>query len=111
MKALAVICILLVAASIASPQGYVPKSGFVPDSKTARKIAEAVLVPIYGEAKIQEEQPFTAKLEGDIWIVAGTLRCKDQNGKTLSGEHCMGEVAVVKLAKSDGRILSMTHYK
>ena len=29
--------------------GYVPKNGFVPDEKTAIKIAEAVLFPIYGE--------------------------------------------------------------
>src|SRR5262249_3282503 len=92
------------AANAALSQGYVPKSGFVPDSKTATKIAEAVLVPVYGEAKIQEEQPFTAKLKGDIWTVAGTSHCKDQNGNVLSADHCLGGVAVVRLAKSDGRI-------
>ena len=111
MRALTLTCALLLASCIALSQGYVPKSGFVPDSKTARKIAEAVLVPVYGEAKIQEEQPLTAKLEGDVWIVAGTLHCKDQDGKILSPEHCVGGVAIVRLAKSDGRILSMTHYK
>lgn len=31
-----------------------PKDGFVPDAKTAVKVAEAVLIPVYGEKKISE---------------------------------------------------------
>jgi hypothetical protein len=31
--------------------GYKPNDGFVADSQTAVKIAEAVLIPLYGESK------------------------------------------------------------
>jgi len=34
-----------------------PKDGFVPDAKTAEKIAEAVLIPVYGEEQISRERP------------------------------------------------------
>jgi hypothetical protein len=33
-----------------------PRGGFVPDAKTAEKIAEAVLIPVYGEEKISRER-------------------------------------------------------
>ena len=35
-----------------SAKGYVPPSGFVPDSATAVRIAVAVWIPIYGAAHI-----------------------------------------------------------
>ena len=48
-------------------QGYKPASGYVPDSKTAVMIAEAVLAPVYGEKQIKSERPFTAKLKDGMW--------------------------------------------
>lgn len=111
MKILISNCALVLAVTLGLPQNYVPNSGFVPDAKTAIKIAEAVLVPVYGETKIREEEPFTANLKGDTWTVEGTLDCKDQNGKQLPSGSCTGGVAMVKLSKRDGRILSMGHGK
>jgi len=35
-----------------------PTGGFVPHAKTAEKIAEAVLIPVYGEEQISRERPF-----------------------------------------------------
>ena len=89
--------------------GYKPKGGYVPDSQTAVKIAEAVLIPAYGEKQIRSEEPFTAQLEGDVWTIGGTLRCPDGKGGFTT--DCDGGTAVIKLSKSDGRILFMMHYK
>jgi hypothetical protein len=87
-------------------KGNRPPSGYVPDAATAVKIAEAVLIPVYGEQKIVSERPFKATLDGDVWTVAGTLYCGD--GK--SG-MCPGGTATVKLSKDDARVLFMIHYK
>src|SRR6266699_3692242 len=54
-------------------KGYVPPSGFVPDSATAVRIAVAVWIPIYGASQIRSEQPYVAKLRGKVWSVTGTL--------------------------------------
>ena len=90
-------------------QGYKPSQGYVPDSATAVQIAEAVLVPVFGRKQIESEKPLTAKLENDVWTVAGTLRCPDGKGGTTS--LCFGGAAVVQISKIDARIVSMTHYK
>lgn len=83
-----------------------PKEGFVPNAETAVKVGEAVLMPVYGEGKILGERPFGAALQGDVWTVQGTLRCGGPPG-TL----CHGGTAVVKISKTSGEILFMTHYK
>jgi hypothetical protein len=79
-----------------------PRDGFVPDANTAIKIGEAVLIPVYGEKQIDSERPFTAKLRGNVWTVTGTLNCAPQ---------CEGGTAVVKISKTSGQILFMTHYQ
>jgi NTF2 fold immunity protein of polymorphic toxin system component len=94
---------------LAVAQSYRPKEGYVPDSATAVKIAEAVLVPIYGKKQIESEQPFTAKLKDDVWTVSGTLRCPDGKGGMTT--QCDGGVAVVQISKVDAHVISMTHYK
>lgn len=80
-----------------------PKDGFVPNAETAVKIAEAVLIPVYGEKKISEERPFKATRQGDIWRVRGTLNCGSPN--------CEGGTAVVRISKTTGKILFVGHYK
>jgi hypothetical protein len=90
-------------------QSYKPKPGYVPDSSTAVRIAEAVLIPVYGEKQIASERPFTATLKDDVWTVSGTLHCSD--GKSGISTYCDGGVASVKIAKGTGRILSMIHGK
>jgi NTF2 fold immunity protein len=109
MKNLALgVCALLLAVS-ALGQGYKPPSGYVPDSATAVKVAEAVLEPVYGKKQIESERPFTAELKGDIWSVTGTLHCPDRKGRTST--DCDGGVATVKISKTNARILFMIHYK
>lgn len=80
-----------------------PRNGFVPNAKTAVQIGEAVLIPVYGEKQIGSERPVTAKLQGDVWIVTGTLNC--------GTPQCDGGTAVVKISKASGQILFMMHYK
>jgi len=75
----------------------------VPNAATARHIAEAVLIPVYGKALIESERPFTAILQRGVWVVSGTLPC------AKSG--CEGGVATVKIQKADGRIIAMVHGK
>ena len=87
-------------------EGHAPAEGYVPDAVTAVKIAEAVLVPVYGEQKTLSERPFKAELKGGVWTVGGTLYCAD--GKV---GMCLGGTATVKISKNDGHILFMIHYK
>jgi hypothetical protein len=101
-------CAVLLASDLAG-QGYKPASGYVPDSKTAAKIAEAVLAPVYGEKQIESERPFTATLKNGVWTVTGTLRCPDGKGGTTAS--CVGGVAEVQISKNDARILYMLHGK
>jgi hypothetical protein len=110
MKALFATLLSTLVVSIAVPQSNPPKDGYVPDSKTAVRIAEAVLVPVYGEEAIRKERPFVAKLSGNVWTVEGTMYCEGPDGKLAPG-ICPGGVAVVKLSKNDGRILFLAHYK
>src|SRR5262249_20597591 len=86
---------------VANAQSDRPKNGFVPDSTTAVKAAEAVLIPVYGKEKIESERPFKATLENGVWTVAGTLHCSDGKGGVTA--HCVGGTAQVKLSKADGR--------
>ena len=86
--------------------GYRPANGYVPDAATAVRLAEALLIPVYGEQKIIAERPFKATLDGHVWTVAGTLHCGDDK----SG-MCFGGTATVKLSKDDARVLFMIHYK
>lgn len=107
------ICVLLsfsfLIVSLVPAQGYRPKEGYVPDSTTAVKIAEAVLVPVFGKKKIESEQPFTAKLKDGVWTVSGTLHCPDGKGGITT--HCAGGVAEVQISKVDAHVLSMVHYE
>jgi hypothetical protein len=92
---------LIVKATGQDVPGYKPKDGFVPDSKTAIAVAEAVLKPIYGEDKILAERPFSAHLDHGIWIVTGHL----PDGFEAGG------VAEARIRKSDAAILYVLHGK
>lgn len=109
MKICSVLGFSLWIVTLAIGQGYHPREGYVPDSTTAVKIAEAVLVPVYGKKQIDSEQPFTARLKDDVWTVYGTLRCPD--GKGGISIVCVGGVAIVQISKVDAHVVSMTHEK
>ena len=74
---------------------YVPARGFVPDSRTAVKIAIAVLAPIYGVYKIQSQEPFIATLKDGVWTVEGNL-----------DEGLTGGVAVIEISMTNGMLWS-----
>ncbi len=94
-----IICLILMAR--AAPQIlHKPAKGFVPDSMTAIKVAEAILTPIYGKKVIEGEKPFHAKLKNGIWTVEGTLPIGFDGG-----------VAEIDISKEDARILRVTHGK
>jgi len=88
----------------AQKHNYKPKEGYVPDEITAVKIAEAVLVPIYGEDVINKERPFKAVLGKGVWIVTGTLPCPE-------GNRCVGGVAEAEISKQDATVLLVSHGK
>jgi NTF2 fold immunity protein len=79
---------------------YVPPQGVVPDQKTAIAIATAVLSPIYGARNIRQEHLFVEKIEGGVWFVKGKV----------SSTH-KGGVAEIEIAKTDGKIVFITHGK
>ena len=80
--------------------GVRPKDGFVPDAKTAIKIAVAVWEPIYGAAQIAREKPYHATLRDGVWTVTGSLAA-----------WTLGGVAIAEISKQDGRILLVSHTK
>ena len=101
------LCVLLfVSAACAQSEehSYEAKNGYVPDEATALKIAEAVLIPIYGEKTITEEKPFKAELKDGVWVAEGTLNCPE-------GENCKGGVVVIEISKDNGKILRVSHGK
>jgi len=101
-KMIAIILGVLVGSAVTAEEpGYFPKTGFVPDAKTAIAIAEAILVPIYGQKQIASERPFHAVLDKrGVWTVEGTLPSGSDGG-----------VAEIKLSRQDSRILYVMHGK
>jgi hypothetical protein len=93
------------------PQGWHgPTEGYVPDAATAKRVAEAVWIPLLGAGRIAREKPFRARLHGDIWTVTGTFPYRGPVGKTSLGWVIVkGGVAEAKISKWDGRIISLSH--
>lgn len=54
-----------------SGESYVPPQGMVPNKKTAVRIADAILTPIYGRTVVEYEKPYSVTLRRGIWIVKG----------------------------------------
>lgn len=77
---------------------YIPPQGYVPDAETAITIAVAVWIPIYGEAQIAQEKPYTAVLLNGIWTVQGSLP-----------KEMLGGVAIAEISKIDGRVIRVSH--
>ena len=100
-----IICLTVgLAIKAQSTDSYIPAAGYVSTEDVAVKIAEAVLVPIYGKKKIEDQKPLVAKLDGDIWTVTGTF----DNGFFVR-RH--GGVALIEISKTNGKILRVTHGK
>ncbi|MFZ0039387.1 MAG: NTF2 fold immunity protein [Candidatus Acidiferrales bacterium] len=86
--------------SMKPTQTFVPKNGFVPDKETAIRVAEAVLIPIYGEKQITSERPLSAELKDGIWIVSGHMPLGMNGG-----------AAEIRISKKTCRVISVIHGK
>lgn len=77
----------------------------VPDSLTARSVAEVILVKYYGE---NVKKRFPLKISEDskkeVWILKGII-------KERKGYVTMGGVPYIEIRKKDCCILKMTHGK
>ena len=98
-----VFAMLVTAIAGAYSQAQPTSQGKVPNAEIAVKVAEAALIPVYGEKKILSERPFKATLVGDVWTVVGTLHC--------GAPQCVGGTTEVKISKSSGQVLQMSHGK
>jgi hypothetical protein len=75
-------------------------NGCVPDEATAKKIAEAVWLPIYGKG-VLDEKPYKAELTNDsICVIQGSL-----------SRDMLGGVAYIEIRKKDCAVLNITHTK
>ncbi len=78
-------------------------AAYVPDSETAKKIAEVVLEKAYGK-RVLEQRPFEVKLDDGFWIIDGST-------PKSSGGNYKGGLAHIEIAQLDGQIRSMIHGK
>lgn len=109
MKIAAILSIVVLAV-IALPT--VAQSVAVPDSAAALKVAEPLLIERYGSKTIDYERPLHTELKNGVWRVFGTLCCPDRKGRrTCEVGKCIGGTAFVEIRQSDGKILTVGHYK
>jgi hypothetical protein len=79
-----------------------PKEGVIPTAEIAFKVAEPILIGIYGKDAIESEKPFSINLENSTWIIEGTF-----NGS----EEAVGGVAYIEIRKDTGEVLKVIHTK
>jgi hypothetical protein len=77
-----------------------PSAGIVPDADTAKAIALAIAIPIWGKDKVTSELPLRAALTGNVWTVIGNPH--------LHSSETGGEL-IIQLDKKDGAVLSFLH--
>jgi hypothetical protein len=82
-------------------RSYRPRVGVVPNEKTAASIAEAILIPIYGDKQIQSEKPFRVTLQDNIWLIEGALPDPPEPRGNF----------VLRLSKVNGKVLFITHFQ
>ena len=81
------------------PQSW-PDQGPVPSEAAAIRIAIKLWSPIYGADHIAREKPYHTTLKHGIWTVSGSIPAR-----------AVGGAAVLKIRKSDGKILLLSHYR
>lgn len=84
----------------ASHKTEFPAAGIVPDAETAKSIALAVAIPIWGREKVKSELPLRAGLKGNVWTVIGDPHLHD--GQT-------GGELIIQIDKRTGAVLSFLH--
>jgi hypothetical protein len=94
-----------------------PENGFVPDARTAIRIAEAALAARFGDKSMEADRPFAAKLENEVWTVVGSVNCGHQQSARSDSVSdvpadrdeymCVGGTGSAKISKRDGTILEL----
>ena len=79
-------------------KSYVPAEGFIPTADIAVKIAECVLLEIYGKESIEKEKPFSVNLVNGIWVIEGHIPNGNDSALTFCGQ------SYVEIRKSNGEI-------
>jgi NTF2 fold immunity protein len=96
----------VVLVAVAQAQTYAPTKGFVPDGSTAARIAEAILIPVYGKEEVDSGFAFKAIQEKQgVWTIGWDLGCPEAMSET-----CLGGQVEVKIRQVDGRILKVIHH-
>jgi|ERR1700720_2443000 hypothetical protein len=80
-------------------KSYRPKVGVVQNKKTAVSIAEAILIPIYGDKQVQSQKAFRVTLRDNIWLIEGALPDPPEPRGNF----------VLRLSKINGKVLFITH--
>ena len=81
------------------PKNDVSKTSIL-DEATAIRIAVKAWIPIYGKKQIEHEKPYKAVPKGDVWYVDGYVP-----------DGMKGGAVHAEIAKKDGHIIMITHYK
>ncbi len=76
------------------------KQGPVPTAAEAIAIAVKLWSPIYGTDKVAREKPYHASLERGVWTVQGSVP-----------RRAAGGAAILRIRKSDGEVLLLSHFK
>ncbi|MDR2479716.1 MAG: hypothetical protein LBD48_10460 [Treponema sp.] len=84
-------------------EGTTPPEGFIPDEKTAMRVAEAVWLPIYGKEVLRDKPYEVTLIDGKTWLVEGDTRpfFLPRGG---GGPY-------IEIDKYSGAILKVTHFK
>ena len=82
------------------PQHSVEREqGLVPDKDTAVRVAEAVLIPIYGTELTFKEKPLTAVLTNEMWIIKNNSRPNSETNIILRISKKDARISLVNAAK------------
>ena len=74
-RLLGVVLLLTMVAFGKDPGKTPPHPDYVPDEKTAERIAEAVLVAQFGQERVSAQLPLhAASTSKELWLVQGTLQ-------------------------------------
>ncbi len=76
--------LLLLIVTTAALSHATQHADYVPDEKTAERIAEAVLVARFGQSRVDAQRPLhAASMSKDQWLVQGTI--EDKQGRPQIG--------------------------
>ncbi len=72
-------------------------NGFIRSSDNALEIGKIYLRAVYGDARVETQEPFNVLLEDDIWIVCGKVTGYEEPMKIV-------------LSRSNGQVIYVSPY-